>query len=79
VTPELHTGIASTPTGFKAWVVGLSPYTPEVGHWDDSYTFATRTKAIAWATTVVQTVQNKANDIGVRIKVRRWIDGAEQP
>jgi hypothetical protein len=79
VTPELHTGIASTPTGHKAWVVGLSPYTPAIGAWDYSTTVSSRAKAEAWVATYVNQVWFACQQVGVTFKVRRWIDGAEQP
>jgi hypothetical protein len=79
VTPELHTGVAATPTGYKAWVVGLSPYTPAVGHWDVTYTFPNRDKAESWTGKMTRLVQHCAQQAGVTFKVRRWIDGAEQP
>jgi hypothetical protein len=76
--PELHVGHAATPAAFKAWVVGLSPYTPSVGHWDEVETFGTRAKALAWAERLVRTVRERASAAGVVVRVRTWMDGQEQ-
>lgn len=76
--PELHVGHAATPAAFKAWVVGLSPYTPAVGHWDAVEVFGTRAKAQAWADRLVRIVRERAAEAGVAIRVRTWVDGEEQ-
>lgn len=77
-TPELHVGHAATPAAFKAWVVGLSPYTPSVGHWDAVETFGSRDKAQVWSDRLVRTVRERASVAGVAIRVRTWVDGQEQ-
>jgi hypothetical protein len=77
--PELHTGIAATRTGYKAWVVGLSPYSPSIGHWDEVDTFASRAKADVWVDGIVRNVRQRASVAGVAIRVRAWVDGVEKP
>lgn len=79
MTAELHTGIAATPGGYKAWVVGLSPYTPSVGHWDVTYTLATRDKAEKWVRLLVADIAAACKQERVTFKVRHWLDGVEQP
>jgi hypothetical protein len=79
VTPELHTGIAATPTGHKAWVVGLSPYTPAIGAWDESGTFSTKDKAATFVNGTVGIIRKACTAAGVTFKVRHWLDGVEQP
>jgi hypothetical protein len=76
--PELHVGHAATPAAFKAWVVGLSPYTPSVGHWDEVDTFASRAKADVWVDGLVRRVRERAKVAGVAIRVRTWVDGVEK-
>lgn len=79
MTAELHTGVAATPGGYKAWVVGLSPYTPSVGHWDWQDTFSSRAKADQWVGNCTREIKQLAAQRAVPIKVRHWLDGVEQP